>query len=230
MQQRNQISEKFHCYFLIPSSNENNLIYLRSSEWGKHDKQARFFIFTSSNIRNKKQSINTKNMTVLWHDARHSYSELKWDTHRSYSELLPSCPELKQDTHHSYSEVLPSYSELKHETYCSCSELLPSYSDLTQDTHRSYTEPLPSCSELKRDTHRSYSELFISYSELKYNTHRSYSKRLPWAASYSTRNCFSELVSFSSELKTPDWLIWDIKHKLGTHSISSTSQKFSWIS
>ena len=26
-------------YFLIPSSNENNFIYLRSSEWGKHDKQ-----------------------------------------------------------------------------------------------------------------------------------------------------------------------------------------------
>ena len=24
-------------YFLIPSSNENNLIYLQSSEWGKHD-------------------------------------------------------------------------------------------------------------------------------------------------------------------------------------------------
>ena len=26
-------------YFVIPSSNENNLIYIRSSEWGKHDKQ-----------------------------------------------------------------------------------------------------------------------------------------------------------------------------------------------
>ena len=26
-------------YFLILSSNENNLIYLRSSEWGKHDKK-----------------------------------------------------------------------------------------------------------------------------------------------------------------------------------------------
>ena len=26
-------------YFLIPLSKENNLIYLRSSEWGKHDKQ-----------------------------------------------------------------------------------------------------------------------------------------------------------------------------------------------
>ena len=25
-------------YFLILSSDENNLIYLRSSEWGKHDK------------------------------------------------------------------------------------------------------------------------------------------------------------------------------------------------
>ena len=25
-------------YFLILLSNENNLIYLRSSEWGKHDK------------------------------------------------------------------------------------------------------------------------------------------------------------------------------------------------
>ena len=29
----------FSYYFLIPSSNKNNLIYLRSSEWGKHDKQ-----------------------------------------------------------------------------------------------------------------------------------------------------------------------------------------------
>ena len=26
-------------YFLIPSSNENNLIYLLSSEWGKYDKK-----------------------------------------------------------------------------------------------------------------------------------------------------------------------------------------------
>ena len=26
-------------YFVIPSSNENNLIYIQSSEWGKHDKQ-----------------------------------------------------------------------------------------------------------------------------------------------------------------------------------------------
>ena len=26
-------------YFLIPSSNENNLIYLQNSEWGKHDKK-----------------------------------------------------------------------------------------------------------------------------------------------------------------------------------------------
>ena len=117
-----------------------------------------------------------------------------------------------RNTHRSYSELLPSYSELKH------------------DTHRSYSELLPSYSELKHDTHRSCSELLPSYSELKYNTHRSCSKRLPWAASYSTRNCFSELVSFSSELKTLDGLIWDIKYKLGTNSISSNSQKFSWIS
>ena len=69
----------------------------------------------------------------------------------------------------------------------------------------------------------------LSYSELKYNVHHSCSKRLPWAANYSTRNCFSELVSFSSELKTLDGLMWDIKYKLGTNSISSNSQKFSWI-
>ena len=157
---------------------------------------------------------------------------LSWNrnTHRSYSELLPSYSELKHDTHRSYSELLPSYSELKQDTHRSYSELLPSYSELKHDTHRSYSELLPSCSELKHDTHLSCSELLRSYSELKYNAHRSCSKRLPWAASYSTRNCFSELVSFSSELKTLDGLIWDIKYKLGTNSISSNSQKFSWIS
>ena len=30
---------KSYYYFLIPSSNESNLIYLQSSEWGKHDKK-----------------------------------------------------------------------------------------------------------------------------------------------------------------------------------------------
>ena len=30
-------------YFLLPSSNENNLIYLRSSEWGKRDKKQQIF-------------------------------------------------------------------------------------------------------------------------------------------------------------------------------------------
>ena len=127
----------------------------------------------------------------------------------------------------SYFPVTLSWNKNTHRSY---SELLPSYSELKHDTHRSYSELLPSCSELKHDTHRSYSELLPSYSELKHNAHRSCSKRLPWAASYSTRNCFSELVSFSSELKALDGLIWGIKYKLGTNSISSNSQKFSWIS
>ena len=30
-------------YFLLPSSNENNLIYLRSSEWGKREKKQQIF-------------------------------------------------------------------------------------------------------------------------------------------------------------------------------------------
>ena len=30
-------------FFLLPSSNENNLIYLRSSEWGKRDKKQQIF-------------------------------------------------------------------------------------------------------------------------------------------------------------------------------------------
>ena len=93
-------------------------------------------------------------------------------------------------------------------------------------THRSYSDLLPSYSELTQDTHRSYSDLLLSYSELKHDTHRSCSKRLPWAASYSTRNCFSELVSFSSELKTLDGLMWDIKCKFSTDSISSNPQNF----
>ena len=99
-----------------------------------------------------------------------------------------------------------------------------------KNTYHSYSELFPSCSELKHDTHCSCSELLPSYSELKYNAHRSCSKRLSWAASCSTRNCFSELVSFSSELKTLDGLMWDIKYKFSTNSISSNSQKFSWIS
>ena len=153
---------------------------------------------------------------------------LSWNrnTHCSYSELLPSYSELKHDTHCSYSELPPSYSELKRDTHRSYSELPPSYSELKHDTHHSCFELLPSYSELTQDTHRSYSELLPSYSELKYNTHRSCSKRLPWAASYSTRNCFSELVSFSSELKTLDGLMWDIKYKFSTNSISSNSQNF----
>ena len=154
---------------------------------------------------------------------------LSWNknTHRSYSELLPSYSELKHDTHRSYSELLPSCSELKHDTHCSYSELLPSCSELKRDTHCSYSELLPSCSEVKHDTHRGCSELLPSYSELKYNAHRSCSKPLPRAASYITRNSFSELVSFSSELKTLDWLMWDIQYKFSTNNISSNSQKFS---
>ena len=34
-------------YFLIPLSNGNNLIYLRSSEWGKHDKNNKFQVVAS---------------------------------------------------------------------------------------------------------------------------------------------------------------------------------------
>ena len=74
------------------------------------------FIFTSSNIRDKYQSINRINITILRHDTRHSCSE-----------LLPSYSELKHDTHRSYSELLPSYSELKHDIHRSYSELLPNY-------------------------------------------------------------------------------------------------------
>ena len=151
-------------------------------------------------------------------------------TSHSCSEL-PSYSELKQK--HA-SQLLWATSQLlsrlKYDTDRGYSELLPSCSELKRDTHRSYSELLPSYSELAQDAHRSYPELLHSYSELKYNVHHSCSKRLPWAASYSTRNCFSELVSFSSELKTLDGLIWDIKYKLGTNSISSNSQKFSWIS
>ena len=149
-------------------------------------------------------------------------------------------------TSHSCSE-LPSYSELKQkhasQLLWATSQLLSAeiwhrswllwttsqLSELKRDTHRSYSELLPSYSELAQDAHRSYPELLHSYSELKYNVHHSCSKRLPWAASYSTRNCFSELVFFFSEVKTLDGLTWDIKYKLGTNSISLNSQKFSWI-
>ena len=99
-----------------------------------------FFVFTSSNtnIRDKWQSINTKNITVLWRDTRHSCSEL-----------------------------LPSWSELKHDIHGSCSELLPRYSELTHDKHRSYSELFPSYSELKHDTHRSCSKRLPCYLELE---------------------------------------------------------------
>ena len=127
----------------------------------------------------------------------------------------------------SYFPVTLSWNKNTHRSY---SELLPSYSELKHDTHHSYSELLPSYSELKRDTHLSYSALLPSYSELKYNAHRSCSKRLPRAASCSTYNCFSELVSFSSKLKTLDGLMRDIKYKFSTNSISWNSQKFSWIS
>ena len=143
---------------------------------------------------------------------------------------FPATLSWNKNTHRGYSQLLPSYFELKYDTHGSYSELLPSCSQLKRDTHRSYSELLPSYSELKHDTHRSCSELLPSYSELKYNEHRSCPKRLPRAASYSTRNCFSELVSFSSELKTLDGLMWDIKYKFSTNSISSNSQKFLWIS
>ena len=137
---------------------------------------------------------------------------LSWNknTYRSYSGLLSSYSELEHDTHHSYSELLPSCSELKQDKHRSCCELLPS----TLNWHRIHI----------------VATLNYFPVTLSWNAHRSCSKRLSWTASYNTRNCFSEPVSFTSELKTLDGLIWDIKYKLVTNSISSNSQKSKWIS
>ena len=45
------------------------------------------------------------------------YSELKYYTQRSCSDLFPNCYELKHNTDRSSSEILPNYPELKHDTH-----------------------------------------------------------------------------------------------------------------
>ena len=171
-------------------SNENNLIYLLSSGWGKHD---------------KKQQISSSGVVFRFACVVASCSVL----HVFYQDFLFS--------HHLTSET--NNKALIQRT--------SQYFDMTHVIAALNYFPATLSWNM---THRSCSELLPSYSELKYSAHCSCSKRLLWAATYSTRNCFSELAPFSSELKKRDGLIWDIKYKLGTNNISSNSQNFSWIS
>ena len=190
-------------------SNENNLIYLLSSGWGKHD---------------KKQQISSSGVVFRFACVVASCSVL----HVFYQDFLFSHHLTSETNNKALIQRTSQYFDMTH--VIAALSYFPVTLSWNRNTHRSYSELLPSYSELKHDTHRSYSELLPSYSELKHDTHCSCSRRLPWAASYSTCNCFSELVSFSSELKALEGLIWGIKYKLGTNSISSNSQKFSWIS
>ena len=60
----------YTCFFLIPSSNENNLIYLRSSESGKHDKKKQISsgVLLKTKLETNNKALKQKHRSTLtWH-------------------------------------------------------------------------------------------------------------------------------------------------------------------
>ena len=157
---------------------------------------------------------------------------LSWNknTYRSYSGLLSSYSELKHDTHHSYSELLPSCSELKQDKHRSCCELLPSI----LSWHRIQIVATLNYFPVTLSWNITHIVVTLSYfrATLSWNITLIVAALSGFLELQAIILVIASLTQFLSPLswKHFDGLIWDIKYKLVTNSISSNSQKFKWIS